>query len=248
MKMPFYTFACLWLCLELLVSVGHAQPSTRIVRIGPQEASSHALQSKRQEFDLLPIDTLFFIDNQGLTRVHVQVNTFTFRLTTDPDEVPRGANTFLIPLDGEVTVNIAPAILSDGGNTIALESTGPEGSSADVVIGDFQLTNRIHYVLELEPGPETLALLQNYPNPFTGQTTITYTIPKQRTSGLPMRLIIYDALGRRIQTLVDDRRFPGEFTVVWDGRNDQGRQLASGMYFCRLVAGRFQDTIPMVLL
>lgn len=246
MRAPFCVFTGMWLCFWLLVPVGHAQAPSQGIRIGPPADAGAVSQPAPDEFELLPIDTLFYIDNDGLTRVNAQVNSTRFKLTTDPEEVDQGDNTYLIPSEGEVTMNIAPAMHSGSGNTMKLQSVGPDESAADIIVADLLLTDRIHFVLSTEPLPGSFTLLKNYPNPFARQTTITYKIPKERTTGLPVRLVVYDVLGRRIRTLVDDRRFPGEFTVVWDGRDSQGQRIASGTYFCHLAAGPFQETVKMV--
>jgi flagellar hook assembly protein FlgD len=63
-------------------------------------------------------------------------------------------------------------------------------------------------------------------------------------------LVVYDVAGRRVRTLVSETQSPRAdgFRVTWDGRNDRGEAVASGMYFCRLVAGQFVETRKMVLL
>ena len=86
--------------------------------------------------------------------------------------------------------------------------------------------------------PVEYALHQNFPNPFNPQTTIHYDLAKS----VAVRLAIYDVNGQRIRALVEDVREMGAHTVLWDGRDDQGEDVASGVYFCRLHAGGFVDT------
>jgi hypothetical protein len=91
----------------------------------------------------------------------------------------------------------------------------------------------------------TTALSQNYPNPFNPVTTITFTV-RERT---PVTLTVYNAAGQRVRTLVSDVRAPGVVhTIEWDGRNDRGRSVASGVYFYRLVTADATQTKKMVLL
>jgi hypothetical protein len=87
-------------------------------------------------------------------------------------------------------------------------------------------------------------LFQNYPNPFNPATTISFSIDRAEL----VRLTVYDVTGRRIRTLVDGNRNPGRYSETWDGRNDQGRQVATGIYFYRLRAGSFSDVKKMVLI
>ena len=98
--------------------------------------------------------------------------------------------------------------------------------------------------------PTGFELSQNYPNPFNPSTTIRFTLPSQQEGGLtlPTTLKIYNVLGEVVRTLVDEPMAPGAHEVVWDGKDDQGDQTASGIYFYRLRAGDFQDTKKMVLM
>jgi len=88
------------------------------------------------------------------------------------------------------------------------------------------------------------SLAQNYPNPFNPQTTIAFSIA-QRTD---VRLAIYDVNGALVRTLANESRAPGAYRLTWDGRNDNGASVASGVYFYRLTAGSFTQTKKMVLL
>jgi len=78
----------------------------------------------------------------------------------------------------------------------------------------------------------TIRLEQNYPNPFNPSTTIEYEIDEAGDA----RLAIFDAGGRRIRGLVDGFTMPGVHRVVWDGRDDRGEDVSSGIYFYRLSA------------
>jgi FlgD Ig-like domain len=88
------------------------------------------------------------------------------------------------------------------------------------------------------------SLSQNYPNPFNPTTTIAFSI-KNRTR---VRLSVYDVSGARVRTLADEDFAAGAHTRVWDGRNDAGQPVASGVYFYKLVAREFVKTRKMVLL
>ena len=92
--------------------------------------------------------------------------------------------------------------------------------------------------------PEDFALLANFPNPFNAETAIAYQLPKNG----PVRLAIFNSAGQRIRQLVDDTQGPGSYQVVWDGRDDQGATMATGVYFYRLVAGSSSETRRLLLL
>ncbi len=88
------------------------------------------------------------------------------------------------------------------------------------------------------PLPERFMLLQNYPNPFNAQTTIRFVLPKSQN----VQLTVYDLLGRRIQTLLDEYRETGVHNITFDAS-----LLSSGVYFYRLRAGDAVETKRMVL-
>jgi hypothetical protein len=91
--------------------------------------------------------------------------------------------------------------------------------------------------------PAPVALLQSHPNPFAPTTTIRYAIPQaERVS-----LTVHDVMGRRVTVLASGRHETGRHSVMWDGRDASGREVASGVYFARLRAGPFSATRKMVL-
>jgi hypothetical protein len=95
------------------------------------------------------------------------------------------------------------------------------------------------------PGvPRSSFLAQNVPNPFNPSTTLRFGL--RESAHVTLR--IYDAAGRLVRTLVDDHRPAGLYDKAWDGRDAAGRASASGVYFCKLVAGRFEETRKIVLL
>ena len=92
--------------------------------------------------------------------------------------------------------------------------------------------------------PSTYKLFQNYPNPFNGQTIIKYQIS---TEG-KMVLEIYDILGRKVRTLVNESQLSGEYTLRWNGKNDNGGTIASGVYIYRMRIGTFVSSKKLMLL
>jgi 5'-nucleotidase/UDP-sugar diphosphatase len=92
--------------------------------------------------------------------------------------------------------------------------------------------------------PNDFELLQNYPNPFNPETEIAYTIPE----GSDVSIDIYDLLGQKIRTLVDSHKSPGSYVVTWNGRDDLGRKVSSGIYFYKMRAGDFTQTRKMSLM
>ena len=91
----------------------------------------------------------------------------------------------------------------------------------------------------------TLTLHQNTPNPFNPQTTIRYDLP---TGSTRARLSIFDATGGRVRTLIDEVQSGGSRSVIWNGRDDNGSAVSSGVYFYVLDAGKERLTRKLVLL
>ena len=92
--------------------------------------------------------------------------------------------------------------------------------------------------------PDDFALQQNYPNPFNPSTTITFSLPRVSD----VSLTIYNMLGQKVRTLVSGGLVAGTYSVIWDGRDDADRQVATGIYLYRLDAGSFSEQRKMVLI
>jgi len=92
--------------------------------------------------------------------------------------------------------------------------------------------------------PEQFALHYNYPNPFNPTTTISYDLPEQAQ----VTLSVYDLLGKKIKTLVNQSQDAGNNIAVWDGTDNLGRQVSAGVYLYRIKAGEFIQTRKMLLL
>jgi len=84
---------------------------------------------------------------------------------------------------------------------------------------------------------------QNHPNPFNPLTNISFTVDREG----PVELAVYDLSGRKIRTLVRDTRGPGDHVVTWDGTDEAGSRVPSGMYFYQLAAGGDSSTRKMML-
>jgi hypothetical protein len=92
--------------------------------------------------------------------------------------------------------------------------------------------------------PQQFALYKNFPNPFNPLTTIKYELP--RASKVVLQ--IFDLKGQLVKTLVRQPRLPaGQYEISWNGVNEQGAPMATGVYFYRLQADGFTDTRRMVL-
>ena len=124
-------------------------------------------------------------------------------------------------------------------------------------IGDLELTEvQVRDVMNRDLGvaseglslvsaalPSNYGLAQNHPNPFNPETAIRYQLPE---AGY-VKLVILNALGQRVRTLVDGHQEAGSYRAVWDGRSASGEQVSDGLYLYRMEAGRFSRTRKMML-
>ncbi|UCD16169.1 MAG: T9SS type A sorting domain-containing protein [Candidatus Zixiibacteriota bacterium] len=117
-----------------------------------------------------------------------------------------------------------------------------------IILDTVRLVAKTPEITDVPDAPRTLPidfmLTQNYPNPFNPSTTIEYTIPV-RTH---VSLAIFNILGRRVETLVNDFRGVGRYSVEWDGTDVSGRRVSSGIYFYQIRTDSRTETKKMLLL
>ena len=119
------------------------------------------------------------------------------------------------------------------------------GNHGDLV-GDATLDTSGALVAIIEEGIATLNgfnLIQNYPNPFNPTTTINYSLPQSAQ----VKLVVYDILGQKIVTLVNQFESAGEKSLKWNGKDESGQVVSSGVYVYRIEADNFVATHKMLL-
>jgi len=92
--------------------------------------------------------------------------------------------------------------------------------------------------------PKIYLLYQNYPNPFNPVTTIRYQVPED----VHVTLEVFNFLGQKVRTLVNEFKAEGYYPVVWDSKDDYNQTLPSGIYYYRLTTDKFTATKKLVLL
>jgi hypothetical protein len=121
---------------------------------------------------------------------------------------------------------------------VAYDFNGNEGEFSDeisVPMGIEPTSNNI---------PKEFALHQNYPNPFNPETWIAFDLPK----ATDVSITIYNTLGQKVRTLVSDASPAGSYKVLWDGNNDNGAMVASGIYIYTIKAGTFVQSRKMTFM
>lgn len=140
--------------------------------------------------------------------------------------------------------NCVDFALMEGSNTCTISFDVPEPDPQSTRYYLLEYSGHIEHEHSEDAMPTKFMLEAPFPNPFNPSTTIKYHIPKTTV----IELVVYDAAGKKIRTLYSGNANPGIHTTVWDGKNDSGRDIASGIYFYRLVAGDFVQTRKLVLL
>jgi hypothetical protein len=157
-----------------------------------------------------------------------------------------------------VELDVTVAVTGDGIYSFGLKNTSAdavfysskEGVKAPELIiqtgapqGGAATASKNLVITEILTLPEQFSLFPNYPNPFNAHTTIEYALPQESQ----VRLVIYDALGQSVRTLIEGIQPAGYQRAVWDGRNDSGGNVRSGVYFCQLEIGLQKFIRKMIL-
>jgi len=138
---------------------------------------------------------------------------------------------------------------SGHGNAVQLgATTNAEASDPAWVISDAPLggglPKRAGSQSTQQDLPTEYRLEQNHPNPFNSETAIGYSLPQRS----PVRLVIYDLLGREVRQLVNEEQEAGSYRVVWDGRDEKGEGVPSGIYVYRIETGSYTASKKLLLL
>jgi hypothetical protein len=223
------------------VIIGYAVPNHLEPEPGlsyGETMSIHFQAAPAQEVDLLLTVLPTHLNNNVLSTVYaaaydagsnpVAADTLTFSGVTGMTLTPGTVSLVSLAADIhriDLTVDTPHAL--QGVWLESVECIDPTSTSSDVVA--------------LKP----FVLHQNRPNPFNPRTEIYYEL----TTATTVELRVYDATGRLVRTLVDaHRQGPGAYVVPWDGRNQRGAAVASGVYFYRLDGAGGSETQKMVLL
>lgn len=167
----------------------------------------------------------------------------------DSDGNPLGGN-FRVNNDQGDNIQQSPVVAADDKNYyFAWVDNRNSGSGFDIfckVISFEQTHVSENEVLDRSE----FSLLQNYPNPFNPTTTISFKVKSLEFGvGRPIHttLIIYNLLGQKVKTLVDEDKLSGRYQVSWDGKNEEGNDVSSGIYFYVIKTKDFTQTKKMTL-
>lgn len=141
-------------------------------------------------------------------------------------------------------------VLPIGTYSVTCSANGFNSQTVDGIIVNVNQTTTLNFTMistanEDEVIPVTAtALLGNYPNPFNPETVITYSVKDPA----PVRIEIFNAKGQRVRTLVNADQPTGWYKALWNGKDDRGRPVSSGVYMYRMTAGNYQCSRKMILM
>ncbi|MGB5105522.1 MAG: PKD domain-containing protein [Candidatus Zixiibacteriota bacterium] len=211
------------------------------------------------ELDVLPLGIFFAV--QGPRRdLYSEGNSFAAKQALEWDD-PRAT---YADANGDGVIDVTDLLVISTNWDLSHPSRAPldysdldlaacaEGfRSLQPALGSFAGTDRGDKMLEIVNSlaagavmPNEFSLLQNFPNPFNPQTRISYALPE----GVNVHVSIHNILGQTVRTLVDSYQDAGFKNVTWDGADETGRQVSSGLYFYRLEAGAFVAVRKMMKL
>lgn len=176
------------------------------------------------------------ISNIGINSFFI----FDTNFLTDENTLVLGAQNLPLSLTDLTNGQIVEArtmSLADGSKLATRVKVLNPGFTADVEDSKKELSSPKNFVLE-----------QNYPNPFNPATTLSFKILDSGIAQTEVSLVIYNLLGQTVRTLVNEPLKPGEYKFQWDGRDDFGNPLPSGVYLYRFKAGSLTETRRMALI
>ncbi len=161
-------------------------------------------------------------------------------LTTEMD-----TDIFMAPADNNLHLGAnSPAL--DSGTSVGAPEIDFDGKARPVENGydmgafEYGLSTGIK---NTENTTDHYSLFGNYPNPFNATTRIQFNLPKSEQ----VQLTLYNIRGNKIRTLINKQLTAGQHTIQWNGLDDQGNAVASGIYFCKLECANMQQVIRMIL-
>lgn len=228
--------------------------------------TDNLLLSKGQEVDIPVV-----IDMANLASGGVKLGSFTAKLEWNPAELELlsysggGSAGFEQPVvndtratrgelrvananphggEGRVNVlNLRFKALGNGKANLSLNFSAMAAAETFIDLRPYLKGSGENPAQTAENLPQTFAI-ENYPNPFNPATTIRYQLPE----AVEVKLVVYNVLGQQVRVLVNERREAGYHQITWDGRNQAGAPVGSGIYIYRFQAGNFTKVNKMMLM
>jgi hypothetical protein len=177
---------------------------------------------------------IFYYNGENLFLDHLDPDSFSFAILADTNNAS-GFDYFIgIAYDNGTCTYKTVGTSFEFGGLDDISSPTPKADLADSIMSFFCIPKPIGMEEEPLPNllPKVFALSQSKPNPAGSSVQIHYDLPARSR----VHLVIYDITGRVVRVLVDESREAGYRSIVWDGRDSRGKEIASGVYFYKLSA------------
>ncbi|RMH62470.1 MAG: T9SS C-terminal target domain-containing protein, partial [Calditrichaeota bacterium] len=231
---------------------------------GPFTETKGALNSDGVNDQTLPVELTSFVARAGNNQVKLEWTTaseienqgFVVLRSTQKEEGYRQLDSYISKpeLRGAGTSNETHTytfIDRDvfNGNTYWYKIVDVDNNGIRTEHGPVSATPQVSGELPIDPVlPSRFALYANRPNPFNPSTTIAFDVPALRKGAIHAQLTVHNLLGQKVATLYEGVIEAGSYKVQWNGRNDAGEEMPSGMYIYRLHSENFSQSRRMVLM
>ncbi|MCP4582115.1 MAG: T9SS type A sorting domain-containing protein [candidate division Zixibacteria bacterium] len=196
-------------------------------------------ETETQEILVKTVDNIFALNTNGSL-----VEGYPYFLSDNSNSATHGPSQAIGDLDNDGDIDFV--FVSISGDVVYVDGSATnhpdyndwpmyKHDSWGTGLYDFEIPTDIREVTQI---PATFELAQNYPNPFNAKTSISFTVPDQQR----VSIIIYDLLGRKISTLLDEEKPPGTYSINYDASS-----LSSGIYFYRVQAEDYSESKRMIL-
>jgi hypothetical protein len=186
----------------------------------------------------LETSAILLIENVGSDTLHISdisVTENAFSVDTSLIRLIPGENYNLM-------VRFAPLAVGEHTGYLKIISNDINSDTFEVYLSGYG--EEVTGLLETTSLPKTFGISPNYPNPFNPTTLIKYQLPAKRD----VKLLVYNILGQKVRILINNSIEAGYHEVEWDGRNDSGIGVSSGVYIYHFSAGNYTKIRKMILL
>jgi hypothetical protein len=191
-------------------------------------------------FDLLETDRFLFVKNNGLQKIRFLLNGHG--VTLEANANGSEGNLQYLPSYGIRSLDLTKFMLR-GENYVDILCTGAAGSSAELLFSDVFVPDGVTSGIEDQEAkntalPATFALGMNFPNPFNPETAISFAVPAGWTA--PVTLRLFNVQGQLVRTLVEGVMPPGQHHILWNGKDERGQTVATGIYLYQIISGDYR--------
>ncbi len=195
----------------------------------------------------LPIDLTGRTENVYSVEINTDIDVNIAEINGITSNLPNGWQMTSNEVNGKIIIAMAGTTPLETSRLATIELNLLDKNKTLVVDGQVKINSnnsKDMTTVELTQIPTEFSLEQNYPNPFNPSTTIAYNVGKESN----VNIQIFNILGKKVRTLVNDKKIAGNYNVKFNGLNDNGKILPTGTYIYRISAGSYNETKMMAFI